>query len=81
MEAREKARELIERFLNPFDRKGCVPITEVIYNPTAKQCALISVDEVINANPTYENWESSDYWEISCNLDYWQEVKQEIEKL
>ena len=35
----------------------------------AKQCALIAVDEIINA---VDEW-TEDY--------YWQEVKQEIEKL
>ena len=35
----------------------------------AKQCALIAVDEIINYS---EEWDDSEYW---------QEVKQEIEKL
>jgi hypothetical protein len=38
----------------------------------AKQCALIAVDEILKALPEdYQN----DIW------SYWQEVKQEIEKL
>jgi len=36
-----------------------------IYN--SKKCALIAVDEILN--------------EPDCSYDYWQEVKQEIEKL
>ncbi len=38
-------------------------------NPYTKQCALIAVDEIIKVA----------YWESV--KDYWQEVKQEIEKL
>jgi hypothetical protein len=41
---------------------------EIGYN-NSKQCALIAVDEIINY---------SDEWGDS---EYWQEVKQEIEKL
>ena len=37
----------------------------------AKQCALIAVDEIMNALEKNGDW----------NYDYWQEVKQEIEKL
>ena len=35
----------------------------------AKQCALIAVDEIMASKP------------ISNSLKYWQEVKQELEKL
>ena len=42
----------------------------------AKQCALICVDEIINTYPT--PWSSLD---IDPQKEYWQEVKQEIEKL
>jgi hypothetical protein len=42
----------------------------------AKQCALIAVDEILNAI----DW---DYYEGSAQTqqNYWKEVKQEIEKL
>ena len=42
----------------------------------AKQCALIAVDEIIKANP----YEVSKI-DIDSTIDYWTEVKQEIEKL
>jgi hypothetical protein len=63
MTAKEKAKEL-------FDIYEC--ITEINY--TAKQCALIAVDEIIH------------YLEIVIGLDkedfeYWQQVKQEIDNL
>ena len=43
--------------------------TEDLYD--AKQCALIAVDEILN-----------EYWSHDTKRrDWWQEVKQEIEKL
>jgi len=45
----------------------------------AKECALIAADEIIKE---CYNWNGSDniQWETK-RLDYWEEVKQEIEKL
>ena len=68
MTPKEKAIELIEKMLNGFQ-----------FNTddyTAKQCALIAVDELIKELTE----------EISPSVHgfrhkYWQEVKQEIEKL
>jgi hypothetical protein len=50
----------------------------------AKQCALIAVDEIIDASPT--NPLKSSYIELYSDMvdeciEYWQEVKTEIEKL
>jgi hypothetical protein len=50
---------------------------KVLYNYSAKQCALITVNEVILANP-HSNPLNTD---VYSTMDYWQEVKQEIEKL
>jgi hypothetical protein len=46
MTPKEKAEELVNKYKNPFDRKGCIPPTETIFNSTAKQLALIAVDEI-----------------------------------
>jgi hypothetical protein len=43
-------------------------------NIFAKQCALIAVDEILN---DYEEFP----YKIQLGKDYWQEVKQELEKL
>jgi len=43
----------------------------------AKQCALIAVDEVINCCEEYDKLPET--WVTQIN--YWQEVRQEIEKL
>jgi hypothetical protein len=48
-----------------------------------KQCAIVAVDEVISAIPN----EYLDCWQGECqmilneDIEYWQKVKQEIEKL
>ena len=67
MTAKEKANELVNKF------RIHQPVWEV--KDDAKKCALIAVDEIINSvvitNLT-----------IAQNqFDYWEEVKQEIEKL
>jgi hypothetical protein len=77
MTPKEKAKELANRFYN-----------EVKYMEHAKVCALIAVDEILNSNPhIYIEKGGSDcrgdwsYKEAQSNQLYWQEVKQEIEKL
>ena len=67
MTSKDKAIELVDKFrLNVLDYNG-----NSINRLEAKQCALMSVDEIINANKSV--WENEN--------TYWQEVKQEIEKL
>ena len=82
MTPKEKAIELVDKF-NNHTVKELVYLKngKVIEGKTeAKQCALIAVDEMIN----YFSKESfmMAYPEIAISeLEYWQEVKQEIEKL
>lgn len=81
MTPKEKAIELIEKF---------AIITDDYHRPS-KQCALIAVDEIINSiplEPTDVDWDDSggthQYWYESRQekaMIFWQEVKQEIEKL
>ena len=70
MTPKEKAKELVDRFyevdLVCADAMGSCSID-------AKQCALICVDELIK-----EEQQTDDYYELGS---YWEEVKQEIEKL
>ena len=58
---KEKAKELVDKFYN-----------EVKYMERAKQCAIISVDEILLIKK--EIWDDfhSEYF------DYWQQVKQEL---
>jgi hypothetical protein len=69
MTPKEKAVELFDKFNNP-------DITHYPYVHNAQQCALIAVDEIIKAvNDPDDTFLSKD------GVDYWEEVKQEIEKL
>jgi hypothetical protein len=65
MTSKEKAEELFYKMLST-DK---VDDYSFVGSKVAKQCALICVDEImpINSNPKA--------------IEYWQEVKQEIEKL
>lgn len=47
------------------------------YNQAIKQCALILVDEIILANPHSNPFNTDVY----STMEYWQEVKQEIQNL
>jgi hypothetical protein len=69
MTPKEKALELVNEYLeNIEDRTG----TFLLSNYSAKQCALIAVNEIIkNEQKYYGNRE----------VTYWEEVKQEINKL
>jgi hypothetical protein len=71
MTPKEKAEELVLKYLKMKRHK--------IFNGwwhkiISKQCALIAVDEVIEA--LHEH-----HWQNRLIIDYWEEVKHEIEKL
>jgi len=76
MTSKEKAEDLIKKFIEPTIKWN--PINSIgYYNDlkAAKDCALIAVNEIIDENAIDE-----------CELSYkrsffWEEVKQEIEKL
>lgn len=70
MTPKEKSKEL---FMRNFE------ITVDDY--CAKQCALIAVDEIIKSEPTFNSSIFQGSFLISDNTEYWEEVKQEIEKL
>jgi hypothetical protein len=66
---KEKAKELVERFDNT--------LTYLESKNKAKQCALICVDEI---RLELDNFGNDDGYQFS-RVEYWQEVKQEINKL
>jgi len=68
MTPKEKALELIGKYLEP---NGIVFGLDI-----AKQCVLIAVDEIIKEFGTYYKVNIDDKY-----VSYWQEVKQEINKL
>jgi hypothetical protein len=75
--AQEKAEELVYKFIKPTIKWN--PINGVgYYNDikASKECAIIVVSEVIaNIEPSV----SMDV--ISARIKYWEQVKEEIEKL
>ena len=84
MTPKEKAVELY----NKYEQLGKDFTRGVSMAEFAKECALIAVDEILNSNPhIYIEKGGSDcrgdwsYKEAQSNQLYWQEVKQEIEKL
>ena len=66
MKAKEKAEELVNKFNLP---SGLMSFER-------KECALIAVDEILEV--IIFNKYDDKYWEEE---EYWEEVKQEIEKL
>tara|TARA_B110000967_G_scaffold110683_1_gene113254 strand:- start:267 stop:479 length:213 start_codon:yes stop_codon:yes gene_type:complete len=70
MTAKEKAKELVDKFLN--EQNNTEEISE------AKQCALICVDEILEFAYDIE-WEKKE--EAISKLKFLKEVKQEINKL
>jgi hypothetical protein len=75
--AKEQAKELINEFINPTIKWNAINGIGY-YNDinAAKECAKIAVDMVIwNIEPSV----SMDV--ISARIKYWEQVKQEIEKL
>jgi hypothetical protein len=78
MTPKEKAKELVDKFYQRFPLKMNVITTrgdlswEYDSWNEAKQCALIAVDEILNIKSVDRDYDLSTYWE---------EVKQEIEKL
>jgi hypothetical protein len=65
MTPKEKAEELVNKMERPMDGVS-------IFRLAAKQLALIAVDEVIEA--LHEH-----HWQNRLIINYWEEVKQEIE--
>jgi hypothetical protein len=81
METKDKAKELIEKYADA--------LPSVFYNSEeaknyarAKKCALIAVDEIIKSSPARSpGTDSSDFMPHFKAVIFWEEVKQEIEKL
>ncbi len=82
MTPKEKAQELTDAFYQylPIEQHVITSDRELSWEydgwENAKQCALIAIEEIIKANPYEINKTDMD-----STIDYWQEVKQEIEKL
>ena len=73
MTQKEKALELIDKYLQCviFNIKQEIKVSVI---DSAKQCALIAVNEILEALQK-DKW-NNDFW-----INYYKEVKQEINKL
>lgn len=74
MTPKEKAEELVDKFINLNSHKMS-DYSRIEY-PTAKQCALIAVDEILN---NFLSNRTTKYGRE--RYDFWQKVKQEIKLL
>ena len=86
MTAKEKAKELVDKYIN-IDY-GNVDFYDLdlnylinVMNYDAREYALIAVDEIIKSEPTFNSSIFQGSFLISDNTEYWEEVKQEIEQL
>ena len=80
MTPKDKALELY----NKYEQLGRDFTRGVSMKEFAKQCALIAVDEIIEATNMYQYGISNALEHIPSKIvkhPYWQEVKQETEKL
>ena len=75
MTPKEKADELINKFI-PHTKVFHEVLGWEDYIDSAKQCALVAVDELIKIHYLLTTTHDT-----SPSINYWQEVKQEIEKL
>ena len=77
MTPKEKAQELFYKF-QPHALEICF---DPIQGYNTKQCALIAVDEIMKANPIIPLEFMLESEALDAANQYWNEVKQEIEKL
>ena len=77
MTPQEKATELVKKYkdysLHHNSLEKCIK--------NAKQCALIAVDEIKKAHPIIPLTYMLESEAIDAAIEYWNEVKAEIEKL
>jgi hypothetical protein len=75
MTPKEKAIEIVNKYIDLSDECDCLEYSCIcfkMYEYKAKQCALICAKEI---------WDELESARVFEEYDYWQEVKQEIEKL
>jgi hypothetical protein len=78
MTSKQKAKELVQKFrtkVNCYsDYDGDLKYDESVRVQNAKQCALIAVEEIIDAIKHEDN-------RMFYEIKFWQEVKTEIKEL
>jgi hypothetical protein len=101
MEAKQKAKELVDRFSQYCDgsiddevfaaydikfgkgKRKFIDVAKFAKFYHAKQCALIAVDEIIKSSPSLPILSDNGTFgsDIEESTKYWNEVKEEIQKL
>ena len=79
MTPKEKAKELFDKFYFVNSKSvelitGEYEMLFSLHESDAKQCALIALDEIIEALEL-------NTWQNTKQIEYYQEIKQELEKL
>ena len=69
MTPQEKAEEIFDNMFNQMPHPSTTNAETYIIS---KRCAIVAVDEIQNTKAVYHN---------DVEYDYWEEVKQELEKL
>jgi len=86
MTPKEKAKELVDKFEPYVIRYTQDDVVGYLFEETPileyqKQCALIAVEEIIGQWEIIDVYLANGNGQLNQNLEYWQKVKQEIEKL
>jgi hypothetical protein len=74
MTPKDKAEDLFMIYVNEGMSQIKPVINRVIRKEMAKQCALIAVDEILDASMLY-------FDDLNSYVNFWQQVKQEIQNL
>jgi hypothetical protein len=73
MESKEQALKLYDKFFNNAESRNYIGLyDEDLHKYNTKRCALIAVDEIIDELRNFG---------LKYSVEWWQEVKQEIEKI
>ena len=73
MESKEQALKLYSKFFNNAESRNKIGLyDEDLHKYNTKRCALIAVDEIIDELKNFG---------LKYSVEWWQEVKKEIEKL
>ncbi len=78
---KEKASELLERFHQAMYSTHDPAATTVEYCHRARQCALIAVDEIVEFMNMDDDYNKDCHMANTHWVPYWQQVKEEINKL
>jgi hypothetical protein len=77
MTPKDKAISLVDSYRIILMNENTECGEEILSTVIAKQCALIAVDEIIRSNPHSNPLNTN----VESTMEYWQQVKQEINKL